>query len=252
MAVINLKVWFYWQNYFRMCSRLSKTSSNIKMFTKFSVQLFSSGWLAAIEPKQFAVSLKLVERVEKTTNLRYQFSVSSELINRIQTGSSNLQGTSDSNQKSQIKMSVLTPNQIISPLTTVSPTNKTQNLPWLYDIEYEDTNWIITSSFMIFTMQTGFGMLESGCVSVKNEVNIMMKNVADIVLGGKYNLLIFFFFFWIENFLLVRPILYQLWAHLLSGSVVFWDSRATSCRVWIFTTHNGLGQAASVDSWKYP
>lgn len=31
----------------------------------------------------------------------------------------------------------------------------------------------------------GFGMLESGCVSVKNEVNIMMKNVVDIVLGGK-------------------------------------------------------------------
>jgi len=27
-------------------------------------------------------------------------------------------------------------------------------------------------------------MLESGCVSVKNEVNIMMKNVVDIVLGG--------------------------------------------------------------------
>ena len=33
-------------------------------------------------------------------------------------------------------------------------------------------------------MQTGFGMLESGCVSLKNEVNIMMKNVVDIVLGG--------------------------------------------------------------------
>lgn len=31
---------------------------------------------------------------------------------------------------------------------------------------------------------SGFGMLESGCVSVKNEVNIMMKNIADIVLGG--------------------------------------------------------------------
>lgn len=28
-------------------------------------------------------------------------------------------------------------------------------------------------------------MLESGCVSIKNEVNIMMKNVVDIVLGGK-------------------------------------------------------------------
>ena len=27
-------------------------------------------------------------------------------------------------------------------------------------------------------------MLESGCVSIKNEVNIMMKNVVDIFLGG--------------------------------------------------------------------
>ena len=37
---------------------------------------------------------------------------------------------------------------------------------------------------IIFNMQTGFGMLESGCVSLKNEVNIMMKNVVDVVLGG--------------------------------------------------------------------
>ncbi|XP_066596314.1 putative ammonium transporter 3 isoform X2 [Prorops nasuta] len=51
-------------------------------------------------------------------------------------------------------------------------------------LNQEDSNWIITNSFIIFTMQTGFGMLESGCVSVKNEVNIMMKNVVDIVLGG--------------------------------------------------------------------
>lgn len=33
-------------------------------------------------------------------------------------------------------------------------------------------------------------MLESGCVSVKNEVNIMMKNIVDIVLGGcKFDIL---------------------------------------------------------------
>uniref|UniRef100_A0A6P7FBL8 Ammonium transporter n=2 Tax=Diabrotica virgifera virgifera TaxID=50390 RepID=A0A6P7FBL8_DIAVI len=61
---------------------------------------------------------------------------------------------------------------------------KNETIPWLYAIDYEDANWVITSSFMIFTMQTGFGMLESGCVSIKNEVNIMMKNVVDIVLGG--------------------------------------------------------------------
>ena len=33
-------------------------------------------------------------------------------------------------------------------------------------------------------LKIGFGMLESGCVSLKNEVNIMMKNVVDVVLGG--------------------------------------------------------------------
>lgn len=31
----------------------------------------------------------------------------------------------------------------------------TRNIPWLFDINIEDSNWIITSSFMIFTMQTG-------------------------------------------------------------------------------------------------
>lgn len=33
--------------------------------------------------------------------------------------------------------------------------NQTTTIPWLYDINTEDTNWIITSAFMIFTMQTG-------------------------------------------------------------------------------------------------
>ncbi|CAH0404334.1 unnamed protein product [Chilo suppressalis] len=63
-------------------------------------------------------------------------------------------------------------------------TNTTVNLQGNFEIDLEDTNWILTSSFIIFTMQTGFGMLESGCVSIKNEANIMMKNLADIALGG--------------------------------------------------------------------
>ncbi|XP_046395400.1 putative ammonium transporter 2 [Ischnura elegans] len=54
----------------------------------------------------------------------------------------------------------------------------------MFDLTMEDSNWVLTSSFIIFTMQTGFGLLESGCVSMKNEVNIMMKNVVDVVLGG--------------------------------------------------------------------
>ena len=55
-------------------------------------------------------------------------------------------------------------------------------------VTQDDATWILTSSFVIFTMQTGFGLLESGACAKKNQVNIMMKNVADVVLGG--------FFYW--------------------------------------------------------
>lgn len=40
--------------------------------------------------------------------------------------------------------------------------NSSYVIPGIYDLEIEDTNWVLTSSFIIFTMQTGFGMLESG------------------------------------------------------------------------------------------
>ncbi|CAL1272085.1 unnamed protein product [Larinioides sclopetarius] len=42
----------------------------------------------------------------------------------------------------------------------------------------------MTSSFIIFTMQSGFGLLESGYVNRKNEVNIMVKNAIDVIFGG--------------------------------------------------------------------
>ncbi|GIY88133.1 putative ammonium transporter 3 [Caerostris darwini] len=51
-------------------------------------------------------------------------------------------------------------------------------------ITYEDATWVMTSSFIIFTMQSGFALLESGCVTRKNEVNVMMKNIVDMAFGG--------------------------------------------------------------------
>ncbi|CAJ0610578.1 unnamed protein product [Cylicocyclus nassatus] len=48
----------------------------------------------------------------------------------------------------------------------------------------DDSVWIITASFTIFTMTSGFGLLESGRVSSKDEVNIMVKNVVDVIFGG--------------------------------------------------------------------
>jgi Amt family ammonium transporter len=52
------------------------------------------------------------------------------------------------------------------------------------EVTWDDATWILTSSFIIFTMQSGFGLLEAGNVSAKNEVNIMIKNAVDVVFGG--------------------------------------------------------------------
>ena len=52
------------------------------------------------------------------------------------------------------------------------------------NVNSDDATWILTSAFIIFTMQSGFGLLESGLVSRKNEVNIMVKNAVDVIFGG--------------------------------------------------------------------
>ncbi|XP_046350570.2 putative ammonium transporter 2 [Haliotis rufescens] len=49
---------------------------------------------------------------------------------------------------------------------------------------HDDATWILSSAFVVFTMQSGFGLLESGSVSSKNEVNIMVKNAVDVICGG--------------------------------------------------------------------
>lgn len=48
----------------------------------------------------------------------------------------------------------------------------------------DDATWILTSSFVILTMQSGFGLLEIGSSTKGNEVNTMLKNVADVIYGG--------------------------------------------------------------------
>ncbi|XP_046350572.2 putative ammonium transporter 3 [Haliotis rufescens] len=62
--------------------------------------------------------------------------------------------------------------------------NVTESTPPQSNSPWDDATWILTSAFIIFTMQSGFGLLESGMASRKNEVNIMLKNVVDVVFGG--------------------------------------------------------------------
>ncbi|XP_072167497.1 putative ammonium transporter 3 [Diadema setosum] len=73
-----------------------------------------------------------------------------------------------------------------APSTSVGlVTNSTERSPTAYRAAtWDDATWILTSAFLIFTMQSGFGLLESGSVTLKNEVNIMVKNAVDVLFGG--------------------------------------------------------------------
>ncbi|MCR4335794.1 MAG: ammonium transporter, partial [archaeon] len=47
-----------------------------------------------------------------------------------------------------------------------------------------DTVWILLAAFLVFFMQAGFAMVESGFTRAKNTANIMMKNAMDFAIGS--------------------------------------------------------------------
>jgi Amt family ammonium transporter len=53
-----------------------------------------------------------------------------------------------------------------------------------------DIVWTCVASFLVFFMQAGFAMVESGFTRAKNTVNIMMKNLMDFSIGS----IVFFLF----------------------------------------------------------
>ena len=46
-----------------------------------------------------------------------------------------------------------------------------------------DTVWVLFAAVLVFFMQAGFAMVESGFTRSKNAVNIMMKNMMDLSIG---------------------------------------------------------------------
>ena len=55
-----------------------------------------------------------------------------------------------------------------------------------------DTIWLILGAVLVFWMQAGFAMVETGFTRAKNAGNIIMKNLMDFVLGS--------IFFWIIGY----------------------------------------------------
>lgn len=47
-----------------------------------------------------------------------------------------------------------------------------------------DTIWVLIGAFMVFFMQPGFAMVETGFIRAKNAGNIVMKNFMDLCLGS--------------------------------------------------------------------
>ena len=48
----------------------------------------------------------------------------------------------------------------------------------------ENTIWVLLSAILMFVMQAGFAMLETGFTQVKNAGNIAMKNLLDFAIGS--------------------------------------------------------------------
>ena len=47
-----------------------------------------------------------------------------------------------------------------------------------------DSVWVVVGGILVFFMQAGFALIESGSVRSKNTVNVLMKNYMDACLGG--------------------------------------------------------------------
>ncbi len=47
-----------------------------------------------------------------------------------------------------------------------------------------NTVWVLVAAFLVFFMQAGFAMVETGFTRAKNASNIMMKNLMDFVVGS--------------------------------------------------------------------
>lgn len=71
-------------------------------------------------------------------------------------------------------------------------TNESFVVPGIYDITSSDASWALASTLGMFTMQTGLALMEVGIVGSKNRVNVMMKNIVDMCVGG--------FVFWAVGF----------------------------------------------------
>ena len=69
-----------------------------------------------------------------------------------------------------------------------------------------DTLWVVIASVLVFSMQAGFALVESGFTRSKNAANIMMKNFMDYSIGA-----ISLLRFWVSHSCLMDQYCWIIW-----------------------------------------
>ena len=70
-------------------------------------------------------------------------------------------------------------------LLFLSSASFAENAPNIQEIRLSlDSVWVVVGGILVFFMQAGFALIESGSVRSKNTVNVLMKNYMDTCIGG--------------------------------------------------------------------
>lgn len=75
---------------------------------------------------------------------------------------------------------------LMIPITAVAASSDTSSLESIKEELQTNINivWTCVAAFLVFFMQAGFAMVESGFTRAKNAVNILMKNLMDFSIGS--------------------------------------------------------------------
>ena len=85
-----------------------------------------------------------------------------------------------------------------------------------------DTIWTLIAAILVFMMQAGFAMLETGFTRSKNATNIMMKNLMDFSIGTLV--------FWMVGY----GIMFGADAFFLTGATAQVSEGLSTFTTWIF------------------
>ncbi|SDL74167.1 ammonium transporter, Amt family [Pseudomonas indica] len=109
-----------------------------------------------------------------------------------------------------------------------------------------NTGWVVIASALVFFMQAGFALLESGMARAKNAVNVMMKNYIDSCAGGVV--------FWLVGFGLMFGINRSGWlgmSHFATSEGEPWDFTFLLFQLMFAATAATIASGAMAERTRY-